>query len=97
MQVTVPHTLPPEEAKKRLDKFAENLKQQFPNDAGNITQTWQGDTCTVSGRIKGFSIGCSLHVNEEDVTAKGDVPWLARPFQSTIESAIRSGLEKALA
>jgi len=96
MQVTVPHALPPDEAKRRLDKFAENLKKQFPNDAGNITQTWNGDTCTVSGKIKGFAVGCALHVNEADVTAKGDLPWLARPFQSTIEAAIRDGLEKAL-
>lgn len=97
MQVTVPHQLPPEEAKQRLDTFAEKLKQQFPNDAGNITQVWQGDSCAVSGKIKGFPIGCTLQVNAEDVTAKGDIPWLARPFQSTIESAIRNGLEKALA
>lgn len=97
MQVTVPHALPPDEAKRRLDKFAENLKQQFPNDAGHITQTWNGATCTVSGKIKGFSIGCALHVNEKDVTAKGDIPFLARPFQGIIENAIRDGLEKALA
>ncbi len=96
MQVIVPHELPPEEAKRRLDKFAENLKQQFPNDAGQITQTWEGDTCTVSGKVKGFSIGCTLHVDEANVTAKGDIPFFARPFQSTIEGAIRNGLEKAL-
>ncbi len=96
MQVTVNHALPPHEAKRRLDKFADSLKQQFPNDAGNITQTWHGDDCTVSGKIKGFPIGCTLHVGDSDVTAKGDIPFFARPFQSVIEGAIRNGLEKAL-
>ena len=96
MQVKVAHALPPAEAKRRLDKFAENLKQQFPGDASQITQTWHGDTCTVSGKVKGFSIGCDLQVGSSDVTAKGDIPFFAKPFQGVIEGAIRNGLEKAL-
>jgi len=96
MQVTVNHALPPDEAKRRLDKFAENLKQQFPDDASHITQTWEGNTCNVSGKVKGFPLACSLHVGESDITAKGDIPFFARPFQGMIEGAIRNGLEKAL-
>ncbi len=96
MQVTVNHSLPTAEAKQRVEKFSEHLKQQFPNDASNITQTWDGDTCTVSGKVKGISFTCTLHVSDADVTANGDLPFFARPFQGAIESAIRNGLEQAM-
>lgn len=96
MQVTVRHSLPKPEAKQRLDHFADNLKQQFPNDAGNITQTWEGDTCTVAGKVRGFQLDCKLLVTDADVTAQGDLPFLVRPFQGAIETAVRNGIEKAL-
>ena len=96
MQVIVNHSLQKAEAKQRLDKFADNLKQQFPNDAGHITQTWDGDTCTVAGKVRGFALDCKLHVANENVTAKGDLPFFAKPFQGMIETAVRDGIEKAL-
>ena len=96
MQVKVEHTLGKIEAKGRLDKFADNLRQQFPNDAGNITQTWNGDVCTVAGKVRGFALDCKLHVSDSDVTAHGDLPFFARPFTSMVEGAVRDGIEKAL-
>ncbi len=96
MQVRVEHGLGKEEAKVKLGKFADGLKEQFPNDAGNITQTWNGDVCTVSGKVRGFALDCKLQVSDADVTASGDLPFFARPFTSTIEGAVRNGIEKAL-
>ena len=97
MQVTVKHSLPQAEAKQRLEKFGDNLKRQFPGDADHITQTWEGDTCTVSGKVKGFSLDCKLQVSPDEVTAKGDLPFFVRPFSNAIESAVRNGIEQALA
>ncbi len=96
MQVTVQHSLPRAEVKQRLAKFTEKLKQQFPGDADQITQTWDGDTCTVSGKVKGFHLDCKLKVADDNVTAQGDLPFFVRPFANPIESAVRNGIEQAL-
>ena len=97
MQVTVKHSLPKAEAKQRLEKFSDKLKQQFPGDADNIVQTWEGDTCTIAGKVKGFHLDCKLQVGDDEVVAQGSLPLLARPFQGPIESAVRDGIAKALA
>ena len=96
MQVTVKHTLSAAEAKTRLDHFAGRLKQQFPNDTETIQQHWEGETCQVSGKIRGFAVTCNLTVAGNQVTADGTLPLLARPFQGVIENAVRRGLEQAL-
>ena len=96
MQVTVKHTLPAAEAKKRLDHFAGRLKEQFPNDAQSIQQHWEGETCTVTGKVRGFAVACNLTLADDAVIADGTLPLLARPFQGVIENAVRRGLEQAL-
>jgi putative polyhydroxyalkanoate system protein len=97
MNVSVNHSLTTAEARKRLDQFAGKLKTEFPGQAQDIKQTWSGDTCTVSGSVMGFSLKCELNVSPNSVTATGDVPLFARPFQGKIEAAVKNGLEKALA
>ena len=96
MQVNVSHALSVAEAKARLEKFADNLKQQFPDDAGSITQCWEGNRCSVNGKVRGFPIACTLEVTDAMVIAKGDLPFFMRPFPSAVETVIRNGIEKAL-
>lgn len=92
----VNHSLGKEGAKHKLEKFADQLKAQFPADANHIHQTWTGDSCAVHGKIKGFSINCDVAIEEDSATVTGSIPFLARPFSGAIESAVKQGLEKAL-
>jgi hypothetical protein len=95
MTVTVEHNLGAVEAVDRLRHFAHGLRKEFP-EAEGLTQSWSGNTCIVRGKLRGFPIECHLEVSDSDVTLDSEVPFLARPFQGRIETAVRSGLESAL-
>ncbi|MGO9434595.1 MAG: polyhydroxyalkanoic acid system family protein [Terracidiphilus sp.] len=96
LETTVSHTLGIYEAKKRLEQFAEKLKQRFPQHAGAFTQSWNGNTLAVRGKIAMFTVNCDIHVTDASVTAKGALPILATPWKERIESTVRGELKTAL-
>jgi hypothetical protein len=96
LETTVSHKLGTYEAKKRLEQLGEKLKQRFPQHTGAFTQSWNGNTLAVRGKIAMFTVNCNIHVTDSSVIAKGALPILATPWKDRIESAVRGELMAAL-
>lgn len=96
MKIQVPHELAQEEAQTRITGMLGQLKEQYGSSITDMQESWSGDTGTFSFRAMGFNIAGTLRVTGDEVRFDGELPWAAKPFQSTIEATIRERTERLL-
>jgi putative polyhydroxyalkanoate system protein len=92
--VSVPHTLTKDEARSRLERFAEMLESRFANQVSDLQQTWEGDTLKFHFKSYGIPLDGGITVEDHALTLAGDLPFTAMMFKGKIESAIREQLER---
>ena len=95
--VRVPHTLTQQEARSRLERFAEMLQSKFKDQVSDLTQSWEGDTLRFRFKTYGIPLDGGITVTGEDLNLAGDLPFSAMMFRGKIESAIREQLERLVA
>jgi putative polyhydroxyalkanoate system protein len=95
--VSVPHELTQQEARSRLERFAERLQQKFEGQVSDLQQTWDGDTLRFHFKTYGIPLKGGIAVSDHELNLEGDLPFSAMMFRGKIESAIREQLEKLVA
>lgn len=95
--VRVPHELSQQEARSRLDRFAERLQQKFEGQVSGLEQSWEGDTLRFQFKTYGIQLTGGIAVTENELNLDGELPFSAMMFRGKIESAIREQLEKLVA
>jgi hypothetical protein len=95
--VTVPHSLSQQEARSRLERFAEMLENKFQNQVSELHQSWENDTLNFRFKTYGIPLDGGITVSETALTCAGDLPFSAMMFRGKIESAIREQLERLVA
>ncbi|MGA2678328.1 MAG: polyhydroxyalkanoic acid system family protein [Sedimentisphaerales bacterium] len=94
--VLVPHELPQDEAMKRVKKALADLKTQFADKIKDLCEDWNGNACEFHLSAMGFSGSGTMIVKPLAVEISGNLPFLAFPFKSKIESTIRERLKQIL-
>jgi len=94
--VTVPHTLSQEDAKSRLERFAESLEARFQDKVSDLSQSWEGNSLSFAFKTFGIKIGGKIDVNDDNLAVQGDIPITAMVFKGKIESDIREQLERLM-
>ena len=92
--VQVPHTLPQQEARERLNRFVDILRAKFQDSVNDLQQDWDGDTLRFSFKTFGISLKGGITVDDKQLNVTGDLPFTAMMFRGKIESAIREQLER---
>ncbi|HEX4415093.1 MAG TPA: polyhydroxyalkanoic acid system family protein [Lacipirellulaceae bacterium] len=95
--VRVPHTLTKDEARARLERFAEMLEAKFANQLSDLQQSWDGDTLKFHFKTYGIPLDGGITVGDNELNVAGDIPFAAMMFKGKIESEIREQLEKIVA
>jgi putative polyhydroxyalkanoate system protein len=95
--VSVPHTLTKEDARSRLERFAEMLEAKFANQVSDLQQSWEGDTLKFHFKTYGIPLNGGITVADKELNVAGDIPFAAMMFKGKIESEIREQLEKIVA
>jgi putative polyhydroxyalkanoate system protein len=95
--VRVPHQLTKDEARSRLERFAESLQRKFQDKVSDLKQTWEGDTLRFGFKTYGIQLDGGITVAENELNLAGDIPFSAMMFRGKIESAIREELERLVA
>ena len=95
--VRVPHTLAKDEARTRLERFAEMLQAKFANQVSDLQQSWDGDTLKFHFKTYGIPLDGGITVADKELNVAGDIPFTAMMFKGKIESEIREQLEKIVA
>lgn len=94
--VTVPHALPQEEAKERLNRFADILREKFKDSVGDLDQSWEGNALMFRFKTFGIPLSGKITVGEQNLVVDGDLPFTAMMFKGKIESSIREQLERLM-
>jgi putative polyhydroxyalkanoate system protein len=92
--VTVPHPLSQQDARERLDRFADVLGEKFKDQVNDLQQSWEGDTLRFSFKSYGILLKGGVTVAEKQLNVDGELPFSAMMFKGKIESAIKEQLEK---
>ena len=92
--VQVPHTLPQQEARERLNRFVDILRAKFQDSVNDLEQNWDGDTLRFSFKTFGIPLKGGITVGDKQLNVTGDLPFTAMMFRGKIESAIREQLER---
>jgi hypothetical protein len=69
MKFEVPHTLPKDEAKKRITQLADYWSSKY-----GITCNWNGDTAKIAGKAMGIAISADLQVTDRTVGGEATDP-----------------------
>ncbi len=96
MEVSVNHNLPVDEAKKRILKFADELKKDYGSQISNYQEKWNGNDAEISFKAMGINVNGILKILSDKVTMSGKLPLIARPYKSKAESMIREKLIELL-
>jgi putative polyhydroxyalkanoate system protein len=95
--VRVPHNLTQQEARSRLERFADVLQQKFQDKVSDLSQTWEGDTLNFRFKTYGIQLQGGIAVTDKELDLNGDLPFAAMMFKGKIESEIREQLERIVA
>lgn len=71
MKFEVPHKLPKDEAKKRIEQLTDYWKSKY-----GIQSSWQGDGASMNGRVMGIKLEASFQVTESGVSGEGTDPGM---------------------
>jgi putative polyhydroxyalkanoate system protein len=92
IDITRPHTLPKDEAKKRAEELAKSLESKF-----NLAWRWEGDAIhfdAPGGAARGTK--GEVAVTDKEVRVRIDLPFLLRVMKGTIEGKVHEKLAQLL-
>lgn len=87
MRITRSHNLGRDEARRRLDKVANTLSDQF-----SLRSEWAGDTLT----FRGSSVNGRVDVDDESITLDVKLGFALKMMEPTVNRAIEHALDKEL-
>jgi hypothetical protein len=97
INLSVPHQLGQDEAKKRIASLMALNRGQFEGSVSDVTETWNDYTNTFSFRVMGFSVTGTLDVQPAQVHVQIHLPFAALPFKSRVEKDILARARALLA
>ena len=92
----VPHSLSADDAKDKLQKFAESLQSRFKDQVSDLQQSWNADDLVFGFKTFGIKVDGRIGVQPEKIAVDCDLPFSAMMFKGKIESEMRKQLERLL-
>jgi hypothetical protein len=86
-----------QEARSRLEAFADRVRAKYEGQVKDVKQSWDGDTLCFGFRTLGSNFDGRLTVEEDRLSVGGSLPFAAMIFKGKIESTIREELERLMA
>ena len=88
LNITIPHSLPQEEAIKRIKKLLGEMKKQYVDKISNLHEEWKGNSAKFSFSAMGSMVSGTLTVDSSQVKLEGKLPIIAMFFKGEIEKII---------
>ncbi len=95
--VSVPHRLPEEEAKKRIEDLITGMREKYGDKISNFQGKWDGYSYTFSLSAMGFSASGKVVIEPDQIVLSANLPLVAQVFQDKIEKVIRERAESFFA
>lgn len=95
--VSVSHSLGHEAALARVQKFLDDVRQDYANQVSEVRGQWSGNRLDFGFSVAGLAVEGTLIVEDAAVHVSGPLPLAALLFRGKVEQTIRQELEKLLA
>lgn len=92
LSVEVAHSLGRDEALRRLQSQFDQVRRQYGDSVGELTEDWRDGRFEFGFRTMGMQISGQVEVADSAVRIDCAFPWAAAMFKGMIESRIRSEL-----
>lgn len=96
INMSIPHALTAEEAKRRLENKAEFYQSQFGDQVKDLTQSWAGNILSFGFKTMGMRFDGTMGVENDKVVVNADIPFAAMMFKAKIESELKSRVDQIL-
>ena len=96
MEIEVNHILGIDEAKKRIQNLAGELKKDYGDQIKNYTENWDGNKVDVAFKAMGLKLSGVLEILDNKVTMNGKVPLMAKMYEGEIKRKLVQNLENLL-
>ena len=97
MTIQIEHTLPKDEAKRRIEQLIERYQEEYKDQVQDLTVEWKDDKAHLRLTAKGYSSAGNLEVTDSTVLLDFYVPFLLQVFSKKIKSTIQHTIEESLA
>ena len=97
MTIQIEHTLPKDEAKRRIEQLIERYQEEYKDQVQDLTVEWKDDKAHLRLTAKGYSSAGNLEVTDSTVLLDFYVPFLLQVFSKKIKSTIQQTIEESLA
>jgi hypothetical protein len=96
LKVSVPHSLPADEAVRRIRNLVGGIKTKFADKVSDVKEEWSGNNATFSFKAMGFDVSGKVEVGDREVRVQSNLPFAALPFKGRIESTIKEKAKELL-
>ena len=96
VKVVVDHALNQKDAKERIKKLFDKLKEDFQDKITDVNEVWNENHSDFSFKIMGLTMKGKLSVSDSNVSLNGQIPFTALPFKKVIENTIKQEAIKLL-
>lgn len=97
IKVSVPHSLNPDEAVRRIRNLVTDIKAQFADKVTDVKEEWTGPHGEFGFKAMGFEITGTVQVDAREVQIQSSLPFAATPFKGRIEAVIQERARQLLA
>jgi hypothetical protein len=97
LNLSVPHKLSQQDAKKRIKGLLEKVKAEHSDKFSDLREEWSDNVGAFSFSALGFSVSGTLTVTPTAVQFSGDLPFAVSLFKNKIEATIRDRATELLA
>lgn len=98
MRVSVPHTLPREEVRRRLKSRSHEIAGQFPGGMAEVATQWPSeDRMTMAIAAMGQTLSGAIEIGDAEVVIELDLPPALSFVEPMVQGAIRKQGQKLLA
>jgi hypothetical protein len=94
--VSVPHAIGREAALVRVQKFLDDVRQDYSAHISDVRGEWRGNCLDFGFSATGLPVKGTLVVEDSAVHVAGPLPLAALFFRGKIEQTIRQELERLL-
>ena len=93
MEIRRHHNMTMDAAVQLTDQILPRFIEQADDNVSNIQRQWDGNVLRFAFRTRGMNIKGTFLVTDDEIIIESKLPFMARPFEGRVRSAIEQQLD----
>ena len=93
MKIRRHHNMTRDAAVQLSDQILPGFIEQADDNVSNIQRQWDGNVLRFAFRTRGMNIKGTFLVTDDEIIIESKLPFMARPFEGRVRSAIEQQLD----